>query len=327
MENLFKFATKELSQDAFLRWVFANYRDPSIGQIGKSLLCEMINIGKTEKIQESQIDDIATFGQVEKMDIVVDFTVDKTPCVLIIEDKTSSDEHGGQLSKYKKIVLEKWNSKQKDRPSYFVFYKTHKIDNDERARIKIAEWNEFEFDAIKDFWSKYKNHENIIISQYANHVIKCWENCHNLYKPEDNNIDQWIGYFENTIKPQIKIECDSWIGSTYYGYAYFCIRPKGRGGDKVPYLEIRSRDCLKGNFEARILMYGVDQKYLVPIRNAVRARESNNIFKGDYGEKKNKQVAHTHRNDLGFKAANDEEFIKATSTVISEYLEIFKTME
>ena len=31
--NLFDYATKELSQDAFLRWFFENYDDPHIGPV------------------------------------------------------------------------------------------------------------------------------------------------------------------------------------------------------------------------------------------------------------------------------------------------------
>lgn len=32
-KNLFDFATKELSQDAFLRWFFENYENPELGPI------------------------------------------------------------------------------------------------------------------------------------------------------------------------------------------------------------------------------------------------------------------------------------------------------
>ena len=33
MKNLFKYATKELSQDAFLRWLFENYEDQYLGPV------------------------------------------------------------------------------------------------------------------------------------------------------------------------------------------------------------------------------------------------------------------------------------------------------
>lgn len=37
-ENLFDYATKELSQDAFLRWLLENYSDPIVGHAAIKLL-------------------------------------------------------------------------------------------------------------------------------------------------------------------------------------------------------------------------------------------------------------------------------------------------
>ena len=140
MENLFDYATKELSQDAFLRWVIDNY------DAGKQLVAEMVNLYEGCHVKPNQIDIIKTYGQVEKMDIVVDFKIDGEDCILIIEDKTTSSEHSNQLKTYKTKV-ESWNEDYKkdngkDRRSFFVFYKTHKIDEDERERIKDAGWIE-----------------------------------------------------------------------------------------------------------------------------------------------------------------------------------------
>ena len=327
MKNLFDFATKELSQDAFLRWLFANYNDPHIGKIGKELIAKMVNLNSEYCIQSNQIDNVAAYGQYERMDIVVDFTINEKLCVLILEDKTTSSEHSNQLMKYKNIVLNKWNTgKNKDRPSFFVFYKTHKIDDGERERIINSGWKEFSFDLIYEFWKEYAGFDNLIINQYASHIIKRWEDSHNVERPDDNNIDKWIGYFEQTIKPNIGVECDSWVSSTFYGYAYLCARPKGKGDNPLPYIEIRSRDCLDDNFEARILLYDVDEKYLDPIRDIIRERELNGIFKGNYGAKRKKQVAHTLRKTDKFKIKSDEDFINLTNLVINEYLEIIKKL-
>ena len=38
MKNLFNYATKELSQDAFLMWLFENYDDSELGEIANALL-------------------------------------------------------------------------------------------------------------------------------------------------------------------------------------------------------------------------------------------------------------------------------------------------
>ena len=109
-----------------------------------------------------------------------------------------------------------------------------------------------------------------------------------------------------------------------YNYAYFCIRPKGKGNIKMPYLEIRSRDCLEGSFNAKILVYGVDFSNnpdgLKAIRDIIRVHENNKIFKGNYGEKQNKQVAHTIKGN--FKQNSNDDFIDKVKIVMNEYLEI-----
>lgn len=327
MRNLFDYATKELSQDAFLLWLFANYDDPEIGCISKELMATMICICGDYNVVADDITNVEVHSQSEKMDIIVDFKVNGEQCILIIEDKTTSLEHSDQLKKYKDIVLNKWNVNEKrNRKSFFVFYKTHRINSDERDRIKNAGWNEFSFDQIKDFWEKYQDCSNIIISQYSKHVLERWEDSKNIAKPSDNNVDKWIGFFEQTVKPSIKTSCDIWVSSTFYGYAYLCARPKGDGDEPIPYLEIRSRDCLDNNFQARILMYDVETKYLTPIRDIIKSNEHKGIFKGDYGAKKNKQVAHTFRNEL-FKANGENEFIDKINYVIDEYLNIIDALK
>ncbi len=327
MENLFDYATKELSQDAFLRWLFESYQDEQIGFIAKNLIAEMVNLDGKHVILPEEITNVETHAQAENMDIVVDYKINGNARILIIEDKTSSNEHSNQLTTYKNIVENKWNKgKREGRPSSFVYYKTHRLDPSERNSVIDAGWAEFPFNKIKEFWEKYQKNKNIIISQYAKHVVKCWEDSNNAVRPLDNNIDKWVGYFEKTVIPNISIECDSWVGTTFYGYSYLQVRPKGKGNEALPYLEIRSRDCLNNKFEAKILLYGVDQKYCEPIRNIIRSRESNNIFKGDYGQKRNKQVAHTNRKNDKYKDVDDVKYIVFVNEAIEEYLSILSSI-
>lgn len=48
MKNLFEFATKELSQDAFLRWLIENYNDPNVGKCSKELLNKFFELAELE---------------------------------------------------------------------------------------------------------------------------------------------------------------------------------------------------------------------------------------------------------------------------------------
>lgn len=64
MENLFDYATKELSQDAFLRWLFQNYDDPVVGEVSNCLLGEFCHFQDGEKVGS-----LHTEAQKNKIDI------------------------------------------------------------------------------------------------------------------------------------------------------------------------------------------------------------------------------------------------------------------
>ncbi len=327
MKNLFDYATKELSQDAFLIWLFENADDDEIGEISKRLLASMVSLDSNYHASANDISDVKAQGQCEKMDIVVDFKLKGVQSVLIIEDKVVSREHDNQLMKYKAIVLDKWNrGDYEGRPSFFVYYKTRDIDEGEKAKVTGSGWKNFDFDKIKAFWEEFQDNSNLIVSQYARHVVNCWNDANNERLPSENNIDKWLGFFNKTLRKRISVDCDVWTGATYYGYAVFCVRPKGKIEEKIPYLEIRSRDCLNGKFEAKILMYGVDSAYLAPIRDQIRANESKGFFKGDYGSKRNKQVAHTFRDNPAFSKVTESSFISAADAAIKEYLSLVEAV-
>ena len=328
MENLFNYATKELSQDAFLMWLMANYNceeDKELKYASRKFICKLFEINNVD-INENDILNAKVYPQENKIDIYAIIDVqNKGKYGVFIEDKTSSFEHN-QLVKYNKNIE---NIKNSDKLDYVlkIFYKSHLIDNEERKRINDAKWKEFSFDEIYNFFIEYKDANNIILSQYANYVINLYLSSFNVEKPKDNNLIAWTSYFENVIKPRIVGICDAWIvENRQYGYTYMCMRPINRGKELMPYLEIRSRDCVNNQFVARILMYDVDynkhKNGLEEIRNIILEREKNNIFKGNYGEKKNKQVARTIKNK--YYAETDNQFIDLCKKVINEYNEIIK---
>ena len=89
MENLFDYATKELSQDAFLRWLFQNYDDPVVGEVSNCLLGEFCHFQDGEKVGS-----LHTEAQKNKIDISVCITTTLgRKIALFIEDKTFSNEH------------------------------------------------------------------------------------------------------------------------------------------------------------------------------------------------------------------------------------------
>ena len=102
MKNLFDFATKELSQDAFLRWLFENYNceNESI----KNAFRKLFNSFTNDSFVDKEITDLKTVAQWKNIDISIWFKVDDEDYLIIIEDKTGSSVHDNQLDKYTKEI-------------------------------------------------------------------------------------------------------------------------------------------------------------------------------------------------------------------------------
>lgn len=318
MKNLFDFATKELSQDAFLRWFIENDYNGS----GRDLLSVLTNV-EAEKISH-----IETWAQSEHIDICIQFNVGDEPHILIIEDKVNTGEHSNQLERYMKSV-QKWNNRNeryKNRSSHFVFYKPRIINETDKRIIESKgleglpyKWTVFDLLKIDTFFEKYRNSDNLIIKQYAEYIHNLVCDSTNTVIPCENKIIAWKSYFEQVIKPYFENEeLDVYVGETFYGYSYINFRPKNSDSSKTPYLEIRSRDCLNNQLVGRILLYDVhisDEQ-----KNAIKEKIAANgkLFKK---ENNSQQIGSTFRKKQGsIRYNNEEEFISNVVAMAKEYL-------
>jgi hypothetical protein len=99
--NLFAFATKELSQDAFicwlLTWAYPRHRtnDETLHRTGRALLERLLAAGGIRTLGE--ITTLEVHPQHKKIDILVLVNDD---LAVLIEDKTDSFEHSNQLQRY-----------------------------------------------------------------------------------------------------------------------------------------------------------------------------------------------------------------------------------
>lgn len=110
--NIFSFATNELSQDAFicwcLNWINMSVRDDNASgrQFGARFLSRLLN----EAYDVSGVNQIYIFRQLLNIDVLV--LVPELQVALIIEDKTSSQEHGNQINRYKYLLSKTFESNQ-----------------------------------------------------------------------------------------------------------------------------------------------------------------------------------------------------------------------
>ena len=268
MKNIFDYATRELSQDAFLRWLFENFEDNELKDAAGDLLQEFCAID----IQD--IKDVNTTAQWCNIDISVWITLkDNSKAALFIEDKTYSEEHN-QLDNYDDHISRCENEYAR---IYKIFYKTDIIRDKEKTRIgntkDANKWRVYSIKEILPLFEKYINSGNLILRQYAEHVVNVYRATQNTQMPERDgtHIDylKWISYFEKTLIPQLseyQDKCKFFVTKAgQYPYVYMSIEKSGY--DKiVPKLEIRSRDCLpvseqchKRNINIRFLCYGMPE--------------------------------------------------------------------
>ena len=140
----------------------------------------------------------------------------------------------------------------------------------------------------------------------------------------------WQAYFNNVVIPRLNKEgytCGVWKAGQY-PYICLVITKTGYGDKRVPYLEIRSRDCHDNQFQARVLCYGVDPKELevqqpTLIKNIEAIEEWN--CKGLVTKRKGKPIFPKQVGCSNVEeATNDEQFISLTEKYIALYLEAIR---
>ena len=324
LKNLFDYATKELSQDAFLAWLIDNIdaEDNEVREASRGLLNWFgINTdGKVSVQVEMQYPaKTETDNNQRKMDVVVFVTTEKGKQVLCIEDKTTSTTGRNQLVMYDAKLRE---LAEDGFSPVKIYYKTSRMKQPERDKVNEAkDWRIIEMDEIRAFWGKYVKASNLILQNYAEHVSEIADVYFNAVRPETNDVGRWESYFNNTIFPLLEekgFSCEAGRTEQFGGkegaYAYLAVRPKGFG-EGYPYLEVRSSQCDGNRFVALILTYGQDEeKYpeLVQRLEQHLKEQKYDLFKKcNYKREKAKTKSS--------KVNSEEEFIAMTLSAAEEY--------
>ena len=124
MKNLFDYATKELSQDAFLRWLFENYNCENEEVV--KFCKKVFNAFTNNELNFLKIEELTTTAQWNKIDVSIWFKCSGKDYLIVVEDKTTSEEHN-QLEDYNKKIDAHcdWliqNNERKIEQVYKVFY-------------------------------------------------------------------------------------------------------------------------------------------------------------------------------------------------------------
>ena len=221
MKNLFDYATKELSQDAFLRWLFENHNceNEKVKQVCEKLLGKFTGI-KDFDIQK--VSQLQTKAQLYKIDILVDFKYEDKVFCIAIEDKVFSEEHTGQLARYEQsinIYSDELKRIHKCSEVFIkkIYYKTAKLSPTESKRVG---WDIFDITNIYDIFNGIEKTGSEVLDYYIEH-IKSLNKLFVDYK--DVPINEWCKnflIFTNYSDENIKKYCDSFYINHYRSRVY-----------------------------------------------------------------------------------------------------------
>jgi hypothetical protein len=234
--NLFTYATKELSQDAFICWLLANHDNDELQEESYRFLDLLMN-------KDFSVGDIKlmTIKQQErKMDIVIDLWTSVSKCydshyVLVVEDKTTSSAHEEQLANYNKIIDE-WN---KNEPGFElrtkkVFFKSNTLSPQDEKEILRAnsntpiKWKKLDLEDLhKGFFKDAKKRKSEIFNMYIDYFSKLYNDIKfpPTIQPSSWNFNNWRRFFESFFKEEYEKKYPgSWCETSIYRGMYPSLR-------------------------------------------------------------------------------------------------------
>ena len=211
--NIFDFATSELSQDAFICWLcnWVNFDDNSLSEDEKKLkllATEFIEKMLGEKLEDRKVN---IKRQYQKIDVLLEIQNktefitnenEKNPVVdiyVIIEDKVGIGLHSNQIERYTKLISEKNEKDNGSRAKIkVVYYKIYDEDNMERLKENGVNAI-FEREKILELFGRYEdNIKNSIFRNYYDYLsnIKADVDSYVEKNLEDWNSNCYIGFFK-----------------------------------------------------------------------------------------------------------------------------------
>ena len=215
--NIFNFATSELSQDAFICWLcnWVNFDDNDLSEDEKKL--KELAIDFIEKMSGEKLGDrkVNIKRQYQKIDVLLEIQNKtefitkegkKNPVVnpvvdiyVIIEDKVGTSLHSNQQETYRNLISKKNVEDNGNKAEIkVVYYKICDEDNMERLKeegIDII----FERKDMLALLEKYKNSfNNILVEDYYNYLNNIEKDVNSYIdkKLEDWNSNCYIGFFK-----------------------------------------------------------------------------------------------------------------------------------
>jgi len=183
--NIFRLATKELSQDSFFAWLLQwadnihNQKNPELNETAKDFIRLLIG-----QLQDYQITNVEAGRQWHNIDIWAEINDEY---FLGIEDKTNTGEHSEQLERYKKIATEHY--KDKNHKLVFVYLKTGNESSSTLKKIVEKGYLVIDRKAVLSVLNK-REIQNEIINDFKDYLTTI-ETLTNSYTKFENITSEW----------------------------------------------------------------------------------------------------------------------------------------
>lgn len=269
MKNIFDFATKELSQDAFLRWLFENYRCdcPTVREACRRLF-EAFTEGS--KLHFDDIQDLKTVAQWKHIDVAIWFRIKGKEYLIAIEDKTASELHDDQLNRYSKEIRNHnqwWREHENEYPYperftrqdvFYIYYKTDVIQEADKAGIQAQKWDVFDIFRICDLLGDIVS-ENDVLRDYVSRLHDLRRSAKREAAPREWDLVAWHSFFIDYAEKYTCVETE--IGHYQNSYYYIKFLLKNHKTDR-PAVELRSNkySAREHTWEVLINLYHIDPK-------------------------------------------------------------------
>ena len=184
--NIFNYAKKELSQDAFICWLLKwsenQYAqvNPKLHLVSKELISAFTGI----RVADISIADLELSPQERKIDIVARFKNGTDAYVIAIEDKVRAFPGKDQLIKYFKMLDQLANGKKLKK----IYFKSYAISKDEINAADIAGFEVFDLKRILKVLTKVTAVQSEILKSFIDHNSGVHNN---LYAFDKKPISQW----------------------------------------------------------------------------------------------------------------------------------------
>jgi hypothetical protein len=248
--NIFQFATSELSQDAFLAWLLQwadikfKVADVDLHNAAQDFLIQLLG----DNIDHSyNINTVDSGNQWLDIDVYAEIN---NEILLIIEDKTGTNEHSNQLARYKTLAQE-WCNQNNYKKLVCIYLKTGVESKTVLQRIEeISGFKVFPRKNFLNFLQAHPNVTNNIFNDFRDHLVLLEESYndfnHTLVKHWEGK--EWKGFYQHL---------EEKISLTWWGYVnnpsggFWCavlIWPMWKGFPVHMQLEQR-RLCFKISFD------------------------------------------------------------------------------